>query len=1059
MKKRMLYVGMFLLATLIFMGLMGAVQAGIIVDDGTRTITLTAGHYDISRINNTVNDNAKLWNQSNGVWLSNYSLIVNVDAVLELNPNATGNVGCIWLKMNNYTNVTWTAHINVTDTGGGTNGGILWVNDTLITGWNETAGVNTSYVNLTNLRSWIFIQGGYENNNTQAYFLNSTLGYLGYNHSERYGIVYRDSNESGLNIHYYPRGWMHNCTVLENYIGIAFQGVPDMNVTDSYFNDSKEVGIVYTVGTNYSGASPFYSADNGYVGDVKSLPNASAVWDGQYDGVTVRHINGTTDPDGCDGIRLFLSDNITFDNVDIVNCTNMGLRVTRCRGLAVNNTLSYLNTDAADNANIYLINITECRFTNSTAHTPNGTVDGINWYIGGTNSSYNNFTGCRGYGAPSQADFEINTQGTINLFTRCTANNSDNGFLSYGTTNFFINCTSHHQSTAGFYGYSDNNETFVNCIGHNNTYDFKFLSSVYNDIVRGYANDSTIGVYIIDISDAQKSHHNNVTNLRINRQTSYAISIGSDGGADNWCYNNTVYDAVIIGTTTGDGVFLFDNVTNNVVVDSTVYGCTHANADGMGFANDVYNNTFVRCNSSNNGDAGFSIIENANNNTIDNCTGYGNSDGMELYGNNSKNNTILYSIFRNNDWGVYMWPGAASSCSNNTFIYCSIHNNTQTGVDYGRAPRNHFRYCTIKDNDASGVEVRQSGNIDFYKCIVWNPSATLYDWIFENTTTVRVLGDYILGYVRNCNNQTAGSPYGNVSHAPGDGAWDLDTARMTVYTSAAPDYCVINMTGWTGATYRRWIGTSNSCSNLYQIIGGLSIGTKYDLLVDGSVLRTVTAFSSIAIIPGAGATGCVWFNYSGPWSTHTFEVRQHAEGPGPAPGPGPVPSDENDIYVYVLTNGEDAIVGASVYIYENSVIVKTGTTDTDGLYETTLDDGTYKFVAKAEGYKEEYKVEAIRSDTTVTFHLTPLGMCPACLAGAYISMSILGWILVAVLVIIGFLLAYLIDSKQIKKDYVFIVFIPNAVLVILGIICHPLLIIIGVACAIIQYLWASREEL
>ena len=1035
MKKRTLYVGMFLLAVSLFIGMTAVnAQAGISVDDATRTITLTTGHYDIHDINITIDDNDKFCNQSNGVWLSNYSINVSFDAVLEISPNATViERGCRWLKLNNYTNVTWCAHINVTDSGGGTNGGVLWVNDTMITGWNHTIGANTSYVDLTYIRPWIYVQGGHANNNTKAYFLNSTLGYLGYNQSERYGIVYRDSNTSGSGTYHYPQGWIHNCTVLENYIGIAFQGVPNMNVTDSYFNDSKEVGIVYTVGTNFSGV--YHSADYGYVGDVKNLTNASAMWDGEYDGVTVVHINGTTDPDGCDGIRLYAVDNVTFDDVEIINCTNMGLRATLCAYLHMNNTLSYNNTNAASDYNIYLINVTNSTFTNCTAHSPNGTTDGGNWYFG--SSDYNNLSNCRAWGSVSYIDFYIWTSSHNNLID-CTANDSD----------------------IGFYITHGNNNTCHNCRADDHVhYNYKIKDGQYNIIDEGYANNSMVGVLIYDEDNTHVSYNNTIVNLTINTATSYAISIGTDGGGDNWCHNNTVRSATVVGTTNGDGIFLFDNVTDNIVADSTVTGCSHVNADGMGFANDSYGNTFLRCNSSSNGDAGFSIIGNANNNTIDNCTGYGDgSTGLEIEGDNSMNNTILYCTFWNNRFGVLIWPNAASTCVNNSFVNCEIHNNTDTGVDYGRAPMNYFLYCAIVDNDDSGVEVRTSGNISFYKCVVWNPSATLYDWIFENTTTVEVFGDHILGYNKNCNNQTSDSPYGNVSHAPGDGAWNLDTTRMTVYPSAATDYCVINMVSWTSTTYRRWVGTSTSCTNLYQIIGGLSIGTKYDLLVDSSVLATVTAFSG-TILPGEGATGYVWFNYSGTWSTHTFEIKRYeAPGPGPGPGPGPA-ADENDIYVYVLTNGEDPIVNATVYIYENSVIVKTGTTDTDGLYDTTLDDGTFKFVANADGYREEYQQKAITGDTTVVFHLTPTGYLPAWLAGPYLNLSVFGWIIAAALVFIGFLLAYLIDSKQIKKDYLLLILIPNAVLVILGIIGHPLLVILGVACAIIQFLWAGRVEL
>jgi len=958
--QKSLKTGLFLLAVSLFMGLaVATAQAAISVDGTEKTITLTTNTYTLDDIwddANVGNDNLTNYTDlgiGTGIWRANFSIIVESGTLL-LNPN-DGATGCTWLKLAvKNESGKGNSHINVTGQGK------LYVNDTMITGWNNTGDCNLTW-NGT-FRPYIYVISSTDAGQPNVTFLNSMIGYLGWDRDNQYGIVYECGNIS--NVRCEPSGWMHNCTVMENFIGIDFQGVENMNVTNTWMNNTHEVGIVYTVDGDFA-----HGAHGGYIGDHPTWTNRAS-----YTSVSIDYCSG--DPTAM-GIRLCNSDNITMNQVNIQDANTSGLWVESCDNLTANATTCYLNTNAASDCNIYLLNVTDSTFTNCTAYSPSGAANGGNWNLTGSGTCRNNFTKCLAY-ASDTYDFYIDEGVHNNYFTNCTINNSNMGFFCI----------------------SDNNNTFVDCISHNHTYyDFKFYTSVYNDIVRGYANDSVIGVYILSLGDGDPSHHNRVTDMQINGHSSYAIRIGV---ADNLCHNNTIENVTVVGKANGDGIFIFGNCTNNYVGNSSATGCS-GTGDGMGIEDYAHNNTFRICNSSKNGDAGFSITGHAYNNTVDNCTSHNNKDGIET-----------------------------------------------------NAPINYFCYCNITDNTGYGVSVTGSGVAVFHKCVAWNPSAT-YDWTFANATNVSVLGDYILGCSKG-NNQTSASPYyGIVSHAPGNGAWNLDTKQMKVYTSAS-DYCVINLTGWTSTTYRRWIGASNSCTTLYQIIGGLSAGTKYNLLVDNNLWKTLTAYSSV-VIPGEGATGCVGFDYSGSWSTHTFVIEPY-EAPGPGGGPGPgTAADENDISVYVLTNGEDAIAGATIYIYENSVIVKTGTTDTGGIYNTTLDDGTYKFVANADGYREEYQVKAITGDTAVTFHLTTIGYCPACLAGPYLSLSVLGWILTAILIVIGFLAAYLIDSKQIKKDYLVILLAPNAILVILGIICHPILIIVGVACAIIQFLWAGREEL
>lgn len=1003
--RKTLKIVIFLSAVLLFIGVIGltAEAADVSVDPTNRTLWIEDdADYDLDDVYGDGDvDDTMLWEESTDIWLANYSININASSDLRLNPTD----GVIWLKLNS-SNAEGleSAHIN--------GSGRLFVNDTMITGWNVTNSNNET--NYSVFRPYIYIHPATDTDDTQAVFLNSTIGYLGYDQDNRYGIVYEDIADLD------PTGFMHNCTVLENFIGINFQGTENMNVTDTWINNSKEVGIVYT-----TGGATGEGSHGGYIGDNQD----TGLWAAEtYDGVTVIDTSGDAT---ADGIRLLSSDNMTLEDVDIINATKDGLDITTCDNVTANNTLAYYNTNHADDYNIELNQVTNSTFTNCTAHTPDGTVDGGNWHLYGpqTHTCYNIFTWCYAYGATSEEDFMVDTASHDNTFTSCIANNSENGFWCEG----------------------DNNNTFTGCTAHNHTlYDYKFWGSQYNTITNGFANDSNTGVYILDDAD-----YNTVTGLSINRQSSYGLRIGTDDDVSDY---NTIEAVTILGTTTGDGLYIFGNCTANYVGNSSAIYCTNAGADGMGLADFANNNEFYNCNSNNNGDAGFALIEYAHNNTIDNCTATGNADGIEAHGAGSRDNTINFLTSWNNAFGVYMWPAASSNCRDNYFRYCEIHNNTQTGVDIGRAPINYFQYCNIKDNTVSGVEVRSAGAVQFLKGLVWNPSASSYDWIFENDTTVDVYGDYILGTNRTVNNQSGILTVyrGWVDHDPGDGAWNLDTYEMGVWATGAGDYVFINLTYWR-TNYRQWRGTASGLTSglIRQYCGGLVAGTKYDLLVDSTVYGTYTAYSDQVI---GSAAGVVWFNYTGTWSTHIFEIMLHTAEEAPGPGNGAA-ADKNDITVYVLTDDDDPIEGAAVYIYEDSVLVKSGVTDEDGLYETTLDDGTYKFVADAEDYREEHQTQTITADTTVVFRMETVGICPAVFAGPYIGISVLGWIVVAILVFIGFLIAYLIDSKHLKKDYLVLLLFPNVVLVILGLFCQPLFIVIGVACCVIQFLWAKEERL
>ena len=858
--KKMIIVGIGLLA-LALMGL--TVEAGINVDTPNLEIELSAGVFTLEDIWADANvGDQNLTNGTDGTWLLNWSIVVENDATLLINPSD----GCTWLKMND-TNASGKneSHIDVQ--------GRLFVNDTMITGWNGTLAAGHNSSNWSRFRPYIYILPVDIGDTPWASFLNSTIGYLGYDMDNRYGIVYEDNTINVADVD--SSGWMHNCTVMENYIGIDFQGCENMNVTNTWFNDTKEVGIIYTVG-----AVTTNGAHGGFVGDHPTWTH-----DASYEGVAVDDCIGAID---AMAIRLYGSDNITFNNVLSYNATTDGLRIANCTNLTANYTISHHNTNAADDYNIYVTTSDNCTFTNSTAYDPNGTADGGNWKIT-AGSNDNVFQLCNAWGSPAHEDF-YNYDSLRNDYIRCTANDS----------------------SIGFWIHLGNNNTCTNCTAHDHTlYNYKILGSQYNIIDNGFANTSTIGVYIIDVYDTNISYNNTVLNIEVNSGTGYGISIGSDGEADNICHNNTVDNVTVTGTVTGDGIFLFDNVTYNHIRSCTVTDLTPPTSGGMGATNHANNNTWDNCSVYSNEGAGYYFLGNTSYNRLYLCNSSNNLYGMQItaYANN---NTVYYGDFNNNTWaGVWI---ACDGLSNggNEFWYSTCHDNAR-GMAISNTPQVRFTEVNAYNNSLAGVVIAYNASAYLFNCIVDNPVVD-YDWYVSNDSNASIYSPYILGFDRNINFQfDTVDPYGLSQHDVGDGLWQLNTAQMKVHCNDAHN-CSINLTTW--LTYVQWVGTGIPGDILYQQIGGLTPGIVYDLLVDGEVQSSYTAQSG-TMLPTHGTTGYVWFNYTGGWSTHLFTVRDHSSsGTG-----GDVGNGEDDVTTTDIDTGATTYFGFNLIYWVLALLV------------------------------------------------------------------------------------------------------------------------------------------
>jgi len=695
--------GIVLISLAFFLIIVGlTVQAADIKKDDTNKILyIASGSYNLSTMLAHANvTTAHLW-QAGTVWQANYSIQINASATLRLNP--TDN--CTWLKLNSL-NASGKENVYIRVIGH------LFVNDTMITGW-ESGANDTTY---SAFRPYIYICPATDTDPTHAIFLNSKIGYLGFNKDNKYGIVYEDIANKD------PIGYMRNCDVLENYIGICFQGVLNMNVTDSDFNNTISAGIVYTTGSVTAQGS-----DNGYVG--------------------VQSLTGTTIRDSDDGMRV-ISDNISCDNLRIYDCSDDGLCVSLSDNITITNSDFYNNGGEG----VYFFQVTNSMITAGTVAYSND--HGL--YL--DESSFN--------------DISV-MHNRLNIY--------DDFYLLNSFNNTFTSCQP-HDSDIGFELEDSNNNTLTNCISYNHSWDGFLLNGGYENLFES-------------------------------------------------CY---VYDS----------------------------------------------------------DVGFDIYGDAN------------------------NNTIINSTFSNNSWGIWMWADALDNCINNMFIYCTINDNTNSGIDIGRAPVNYFYESDILNNTAYGVEVDSSATAVFFNCIVDNPSPTQYDWFLDDTTTVAIFTPYILGFNREINYQfDTVQPYGAIVHIPGMGDYNLNTTMMTIYCQ--PDNeSYVNLTVWTSSPEKvQWKVNASSGTMLYQKIGGLTPNTRYDLKV-GSSIQSSNYSVATTMLPTHGIVYCVNFNYSGSWSTKTFTIERHS----PVSPAGAVPSGIQSVGAGNELPSESAFLGLN-WIYWLFIII------------------------------------------------------------------------------------------------------------------------------------------
>lgn len=179
---------------------------------------------------------------------------------------------------------------------------------------------------------------------------------------------------------------------------------------------------------------------------------------------------------------------------------------------------------------------------------------------------------------------------------------------------------------------------------------------------------------------------------------------------------------------------------------------------------------------------------------------------------------------------------------------------------------------------------------------------------------------------------------------------------------------------------------------------------------------------------------------------------------GDGDGGGTGTGDNGGSYVDVSDRDTGvSIPGAQVDVYnEDGRLVDSGYTDEEGRYETFLDPGRYTVIVTVNGYRSQSQIWLVTAGGSIVFLMEPC-LCPPIFAGQYLNLSILGWLVSFVLVFIGLFVSYHIRIKKLDKDRLWLILIPNVVLIILGLLCQPILILIAAICLLLQWYYHEKR--
>ena len=261
---------------------------------------------------------------------------------------------------------------------------------------------------------------------------------------------------------------------------------------------------------------------------------------------------------------------------------------------------------------------------------------------------------------------------------------------------------------------------------------------------------------------------------------------------------------------------------------------------------------------------------------------------------------------------------------------------------------------------------------------------------------------------------------------------NVDMANITWHNSSC--YTTINIPSLdSGERYSFWIT--------------FNITECYHVADDLAICINVSSGSGM----GVNDVECTTIEWGTPPS---YDDRNGGTRSGDGSGDG-----NGDSYVDVSDDETGvSLPGARVDVYdEDGRLVDTGYTDEDGRYLTDLEPGRYTVFVTVDGYRAEMQIWYVSSGGGAIAFFMESCLCPPIFVGPYLNLSILGWLVSFVLVLIGFYISYRIRIKKWAEKHLQLILAPAVVLIILGLLCQPILILIAVIGLILQWYYHEKR--
>lgn len=559
----MLVLGIFLLVCAF------TASAKVHVDDIRETIFIYDEEMNMDEVWAYANvTTAIMQNKTGGVFMTNYSIIINDTGALVLNPTEF----CNWLQLND---IEGNAHINVT--------GKLYANDTMITGWNATEDGNST--NWTYYRPYIYIAPETDAQDTHAEFNNCSLGYLGYNKDNKYGIVYEDVENLD------PTGHVRDCNITYNHIGMTFQGCDSMWINNTDFYENYYVGMVWTVSQTSANGADKGGAVNVNINNTGGATSADGMRTLDSDSLQFDYITINTVTNGGDGWHMDTAgSSFTCNDFNISNCAGWGMYVNNPGAGFTQGIYKRFTIDNCDEGGLLFETCNNNAFTDF-----NITASPIGF----------NFTDCHN-----------------DTFTNCDMEYTTDATTSYGYRFYYVKDTSISNSNISSFNYSIYIDELASDDSHNIDIDNTTMHNIGQE-----------GAMLTG-----DSHHINFYDMTVANEDP-DCGVWADAFYFYICHNSSIYRATI--SNVGGGIDVSAGSADIYATDVDMRDLTYA-----GYLIDGDDVTFDNCVIVSSHSWGVYINSNNNDLTFDACYFDTGSPAVYSMGNNSQgvwNNSWLSS--------------------------------------------------------------------------------------------------------------------------------------------------------------------------------------------------------------------------------------------------------------------------------------------------------------------------------------------------------------------------------------------------------------------------------